>query len=63
MPADDELLRLEAEARYARERFALYKARVGGRRPTSSSRLRELERSHRRADLRLHRAKTVPSDN
>jgi hypothetical protein len=47
---------LEAEARYARDRYRLYRARVSGRRPTSPGRLRELEREHRRAESRLRRA-------
>jgi hypothetical protein len=61
--SDDELVRLEAEARYARERFQLYKARSLSRRPSDGSRLRDLERTYRRADIRLRRAKTVPSNN
>lgn len=40
----------EAEARYHRERLALYKARVLSGKPTSPGRLRELERSSAHAD-------------
>ncbi len=44
---------LRAEARHARERRDLYRAKVYGPRPTSSARLKELERiatvSERRA--------------
>jgi hypothetical protein len=35
---------LRAQALYARQRYDLYKARAYGSRPTSPSRLRELER-------------------
>ncbi len=48
---------LEAEARYARERFQLYKARAYGSRPTSPSRLRELERVADGAEARLRGAR------
>ena len=48
---------LEAEARYARERYALYRAKTYGPRPTSLTRLRELERIHQGADARLERAR------
>lgn len=48
---------LEAEARYARERFRLYKARAYGSRPTSPSRLRELERVADGAEARLRGAR------
>jgi hypothetical protein len=56
MPSDlmEQLL---AEARYARERYDLYKARVySGARPTSLERLRELERSSEAAEARLRYA-------
>ena len=52
------LLLLEAEARYARDRYRLYRARVSSGRPTSLGRLRELERQHRRAESRLRRTKS-----
>jgi hypothetical protein len=48
---------LEAEARYQRERYELYKAKQYGPRPTSDTRLRELERAHRGADARLKAAR------
>ena len=48
---------LEAEARYARERYALYRAKTYGPRPTSLARLRELERIHQGAEARLERAR------
>lgn len=53
-----ELRMLEADARYARERAALYRARVwGGRRATSDSRMRHLEFVERSASERLRRAR------
>ena len=47
---------LQAEARYHRERYALYRAKMYGPRPTTLTRLRELERVHQGADARLRRA-------
>jgi hypothetical protein len=47
---------LRAEARYARERYDLYRAKMYGLRPTSIARFRELERMHQGADARLRRA-------
>lgn len=44
---------LRADARYARERYDLYRAKVYGPRATSMTRLRELERAHQAADARL----------
>jgi hypothetical protein len=61
--SDQKLRRLEAEARYARERFHLYKARAYGSRPTDPVRLRELESCSQRAATRLRRASTVPEHN
>ena len=52
-----ELQRLDAEARYHRDRLALYRARVLSARPTSPGRLRELERISAGADARLRRAR------
>lgn len=52
------LVQLEAEERYARERYQLYKARAYGSRLTSAGRLRELERSSKLAKRRLDRART-----
>jgi hypothetical protein len=53
---------LEAEARYARERYELYKARAYGSRPTSAGRLRELERTSTLAQRRLDRARRGTDD-
>jgi len=52
---------LEAGARYARERLDLYKAKVYGSRPTSPSRLRELERVCAAAEGRLLLAQSAPA--
>jgi hypothetical protein len=51
------LVELEAEARYARERYQLYRAKAYGPRMTSPARLRELERQSKLAGSRLDRAK------
>jgi hypothetical protein len=56
--ADARLAELAAEARYASDRYRLYRARVVGSSPTSPGRLRELERACRRAESRLRRAKS-----
>jgi uncharacterized coiled-coil DUF342 family protein len=47
---------LRDEARYHRERRDLYRAKMHGPRPTSSARLRELERACAFSELRLRRA-------
>jgi len=47
---------LRAEARYHRERYDLYRAKVYGPRPTSMTRLRELERAHNAAKARVAQA-------
>ena len=54
---------LRAEARYARERYDLYRAKMYGLRPTSITRLRELERIHQGADARLRRAQQEDPPN
>jgi hypothetical protein len=51
------LVELEAEARYARERYQLYRAKAYGPRLTSAGRLRELERASKLADRLLDRAR------
>ena len=58
-PRDTELKRLEAEARYHRDRFNLYHARVisGSRVATSATRLNELERTATAAAERLAHAR------
>src|SRR5215211_4482515 len=52
-----ELSRLENEARYARDRFRLYRAMAHGPRATSTFRLRELQRRASSAEARLRRAR------
>lgn len=47
---------LRAQARYARERRDLYRAKTHGPRPTTPGRLRELERAAQMAEERLKRA-------
>lgn len=51
------LVDLEAEARYARERYQLYRAKAYGPRLTSAERLRELERQSKLAHRLLAGAK------
>ena len=55
------LVELEAEARYARERYQLYRAKAYGSRSTSAGRLGELERQSKLATSRLVRAKREPA--
>ena len=52
----EQLLQLQADARYARERYQLYKARVYGPRITEPARLADLERTCVRAENRFRRA-------
>jgi hypothetical protein len=56
-PLERSLVMLEAEARYARERYQLYKAQAYGSRLTSPGRLRELERRSKLAERWLDRAR------
>jgi hypothetical protein len=58
-----EELRLEAEARQARDRLELHRARTRGAAPASPVRIRELERNAARAAARLRRLRTVPENN
>jgi hypothetical protein len=48
---------VEAQARYARQRYDLYKAKAYGPRLTSPARLRELEREASRTDANLRFAR------
>ena len=54
-----ELSILEAEARYHRDRLALYRARALSAKPTSASGLRELERTAAAAEARLRHARAA----
>lgn len=57
MPEDSPRLEdLRAQARYARDRRDLYRAKVHGPRPVIPGRLEELERAAQIADERLRRA-------
>jgi hypothetical protein len=56
MDDPDRIADLRADARYARERYDLYRAKMYGSRPTSMTRLRELERVSEAADARLRHA-------
>jgi hypothetical protein len=53
----ERLEELAAEARYARERADLYRAKMYGSRPTSPSRMRELDRAADGAEERVQRAR------
>lgn len=55
LPVPD-LQELEAQARYHRDRLALYRARVFSAKPASAARLRELQRASEAADARLRHA-------
>lgn len=52
-PGPDELAHLRADARFARERLALYRAKAYGMRETSPVRMRELERRAEQTAERL----------
>jgi hypothetical protein len=56
--APPDLVQLEAEERYHRERLALYRARSYSSRPTSPARLRELGRIWEAAKARLTQARS-----
>ena len=56
MTSPDRLEQLRAEASYHRQRRDLYVARTYGPRPTSPSRLRELQRAADLAEERLRAA-------
>ena len=53
---DSHLLDLQMQARYHRDRHRLYAARLGGSRPTSLSKLRELIRHREVAESSLRHA-------
>jgi len=54
--SEEHLEDLRAKARFARERYQLYKAKAYGPRPTSPVRLRELRQAHEQADARMRAA-------
>jgi len=51
--SDERLEDLRATARYARQRYELYKAKAYGQRATTPARMRELERACAQAEARL----------
>jgi hypothetical protein len=51
---------LEEQARHARERYRLYRARAYSSKPTSRIHLRDLERTSNLADRLLDQAKAAP---
>lgn len=53
---------LEAEDRYHRERYALYRAKTYGPRPTSPARLRSLRLAAEVAERRLRHARELPEE-
>ena len=53
---------LEAEARHARERYDLYRAKMYGPRPTDPAVFRELERVYRAAAERLRHARQADGE-
>jgi hypothetical protein len=55
--AEQRIADLEVEARYHRQRYDLYRARMYGPRPTRPARLRELEQAHHAAEERLRHAR------
>ena len=57
MTDDRRFEELEADAKYASERYRLYRAKVGGPLATSTGRLRELQRESERAQGTLARAR------
>ena len=56
MRGDPSLEELRAEAHYRRDRYALYRARALTGRPTTQTRMRELEKAATAAQERLDRA-------
>ncbi len=52
---------LRAEARHARDRHALYRAKAYAQRPTSAAKLRGLERAADDSEARLRRALVAES--
>ena len=54
---------LRAEAQHHRQRYDLYRAKMYGPRPTTMTRLRELERAAEGAEARLRHAEAgLPGD-
>jgi hypothetical protein len=62
MSIDYRMELLRAEARHARQRWDLYKAKVYGPRPSTAARMRELQRECDGAEARLHAAEEKERD-
>lgn len=63
IPSGADVRLLEADARYARERASLYRARAWSRKhPTSDQRMRQLENAAESAATRLRRARGDAAD-
>ena len=63
IPKRSDVRLLEADARYARERASLYRARAWSRKhPTSDQRMRQLESAAESAAARLRRARVAAAD-
>jgi hypothetical protein len=56
MAGSSRIEELRAEAHYHRERYDLYRAKMYGLRPTTMTRLRELEHAYQGAEARLRHA-------
>jgi hypothetical protein len=62
-PTPSDVRLLEADARYARERASLYRARAWSRKhPTSDQRMRQLENAAESAAARLGRARVAAAN-
>jgi hypothetical protein len=60
IPTSSDVRLLEADARYARDRASLYRARAWSRKhPTSDQRMRQLENAAESAAARLQRARAA----
>ena len=63
IPTGADIRLLEADARYARDRASLYRARAWARKhPTSDQRMRQLENAAESAAARLRRARGDAAD-
>ena len=63
MSPSSRLLQLQSEARYHRQRYDLYRAKLYAGRPTTPARLRELERVCEAAESRLRQAQREHAEN
>ncbi len=63
MSPSPRLLQLQSEARYHRQRYDLYRAKLYAGRPTTPGRLRALERASEAAESRLRQAQRQDPEN